>query len=116
MLFNNIKASDNIPAFMKIADISAIYKGKGSKNDLNNERGIFIVSTYRSILMKLLYIDNIETIEKHMSVSQVGGRKNMNVRNHIWVVNGVIQDVLNRKGAEPIDIQILDLKQCFDAL
>ena len=116
MLFNNIKASDKIPAFMKIADIVAIYKGKGSKNDLNNERGIFIVSTFRSILMKLLYIDKIETIEKHMSVSQVGGRKNMNVRNHIWVLNAVIQDVLNRKGTEPIDIQILDIKQCFDAL
>ena len=116
VLFNMIKASDKIPAFMKIADIAAIYKGKGSKNNLNNERGIFIVSTYRSILMKLLYIDNIETIEKHMSVSQVGGRKSMNVRNHIWVLNGVIQDVLNRKGAEPIDIQIFDLKQCFDAL
>ena len=40
----------------------------------------------------------------------------MNVRNHIWVLNAVIQDVLNRKGAEPIDIQILDIRQCFDAL
>ena len=66
--------------------------------------------------MKLLYNDKIETVEKHMSVSQVGGRKAMNVRNHIWVLNGVIQDVLNRKGADPIDIQIVDIKQCFDAL
>ena len=116
MLFNNIKASDKIPTFMKVADISAIYKGKGSKNDLSNERGIFIVSIFRSILMKLLYNDKVDTIEKHMSSSQVGGRKNMNVRNHIWVLNAVIQDVINRKGAEPIDIQILDIRQCFDAL
>ena len=116
MLFNTIKGTDKIPAFMKIADISAIYRGKGSNNDLNNERGIFVVSIFRSILMKLLYNDNIETIENQMSTSQVGGRKNMNVRNHIWVLNGIIQDVLNRKGAEPIDVQILDIKQCFDAL
>ena len=101
---------------MKVADISAIYKGKGSKNDLNNERGIFIVSTFRAILMKLLYNDKIGTIENHMSTSQVGGRKNTNVRNHVWVLNGVIQDVLNRREAEPIDVQILDIKQCFDAL
>ena len=40
----------------------------------------------------------------------------MYVRNHIWVLNAVIQDVPNRKGAEPINLQILDLKQCFDAL
>ena len=116
MLFNSIKESDKIPSFMKIADITTIYKGKGSKNDINNERGIFIVSIFRSILMKLLYNDKIETVEKHMSVSQVGGRKAMNVRNHIWVLNGVIQDVLNRKGADPIDVQIVDIKQCFDAL
>ena len=52
---------------MKIADIVAIYKGKGSKNYISNERRIFIVSTFRSILMKLLYIDKFETIEKHMA-------------------------------------------------
>ena len=40
----------------------------------------------------------------------------MNVRNHIWVLNSVIQDVLNRKEAEPIDVHIVDIKQCFDAL
>ena len=66
--------------------------------------------------MKFLYNDKVETLEEHMSTSQVGGRRNMNVRNHIWVLNGIIQDVLNRKGAEPIDVQILDIEQCFDAL
>ena len=40
----------------------------------------------------------------------------MNVRNHVWVLNGVIQDVLNRREAESIDVQILDIKQCFDKL
>ena len=40
----------------------------------------------------------------------------MNVRNHVWVLNGVIQDVLKRKGSESIDVQILDIAQCFDAL
>ena len=40
----------------------------------------------------------------------------MNVRNHVWVLNGVIQDVLKRREAESIDVQILDIKQCFDAL
>ena len=51
-----------------------------------------------------------------MSVSQVEGRKALNLRNDTWVLNGVIQDVLNRKGADPIDVQIVYIKQCFDAL
>ena len=115
-LFNNIKETNQIPEFMKIADISSIYKGKGSKNNLKSERGIFIVSVYRSILMKLLYNDKYQTLENHMSYSQIGGRKHMNIRNHLWILNGIIQDVLNRKGSRPIDIQILDIKQCFDVL
>ena len=90
MLFNTVKMSGKIPTFMKVADISAIYKGKGSKNDLINERGIFVVSTFRAILMKLLYNDKVDTLEEQMSTSQVGGRKNMNVRNHIWVLNSII--------------------------
>ena len=116
MLFNRIKESDQVPNFMKIADITALYKGKGSKNDLKNERGVFIVSTYRSILMKLLMKDKQEIIEQHMSTSQVGGRKNMNIRNHIWVVNAIINDVLKNKNSSPIDVQVTDIKQCFDGL
>jgi hypothetical protein len=116
ILFNGIKQSDQIPDFMKIADITALYKGKGSKNDLKNERGIFVVSTYRSILMKLLMKDKYQIIEDHMSPSQIGGRKNMNIRNHIWIANSILHDVLKSKNSDPIDIQILDIKQCFDGL
>ena len=36
MLFNEIKKNKKIPHFMKVANISAIYKGKGSMNDLKN--------------------------------------------------------------------------------
>ena len=51
-----------------------------------------------------------------MSDSQVGGRKGKFVRNHIWIVNGVICDVLSTKKNYSIDIQIFDYKQCFDSL
>ena len=115
-LFNGIKISHEIPNFMKIADISAIYKGKGSMNELKNERGIFIVTIYRTILMKLLYNEKVDIIEKHMSESQIGARKEKNIRNHIWVVNAVISDVLKSKTNKPIDIQIRDVRQCFDGL
>ena len=56
-LFNEIKKNQIIPQFMKIANIASIYKGKGSMSDLKNERGIFLVSIYRAIIMKLLYND-----------------------------------------------------------
>jgi hypothetical protein len=40
----------------------------------------------------------------------------MNVRNHIWVLNGIINDGLSTKKKTPIDIQIFDYRQCFDSL
>ena len=40
-LFNKIKAENNIPEFMRKADVTTIYKGKGEKCDLDNDRGIF---------------------------------------------------------------------------
>ena len=51
-----------------------------------------------------------------MSDSNIGARKNKNVRNHVWIVNGVLSDVLSSKTKHPIDVQILDFKQCFDGM
>ena len=80
---------------------------------MENDRGIFLVTTFRSILMKLIYIDKYSIIEENMSDSQIGGRKGKNVRNHVWVLNGIIADIRSRKTKHPIDIQIYDYKQCF---
>ena len=46
-----------------------------------------------------------------MSDSNVGARKGKNIRNHIFVINEIITDILNTKG-NAVDIQILDYKQC----
>jgi hypothetical protein len=50
-----------------------------------------------------------------MSDSNIGSRKKKNIRNHIYVVNSIIQDVLSKKANEPIDIMVLDYKQMFDS-
>ena len=51
-----------------------------------------------------------------MSDSQIGSRKGKNIRNHIWVINGIITDVLSSKKKTPVDVQIFDYKQRFDSL
>ena len=116
MLLNKMKHENYIPEFIRLADVATIYKGKGEKCDLVNDRGIFLVTIFRSILMSLIYIDKYSLIDSNMSDAQVGGRKGRNVRNHIWVVNGIICDVLSTKKKTAVDIQIFDYKQCFDSL
>ena len=113
---NKMKRENYIPEFARLADVVTIYKGKGSKNELVNERGVFIVTIIRSVLMRLIYSDYYEILDESMTDSQVGARKRKNIRNHIWIVNGIICDVLSLKSKKPIDIQIFDYKQCFDTL
>ena len=79
-MFNKMKEKNNIPDFMRSADVATIYKGKGEKHDLENDRGIFLVTIFRSILMRLIYMDKYSLIDSNMSDYQVGGRKGENVR------------------------------------
>ena len=115
ILYNKIKQTGEIPIFMRFANISAIYKGRGIVSDLDSDRGIFLVTIFRTILMKLIYKDKYDIIEGSMSDSNIGARKKKNIRNHIFIVNSIIHDVLSNKSNEPVDIMVLDYKQMFDS-
>ena len=97
-LMNMILGTLYIPEYMQLADITSIYKNKGSRMDLNNDRGIFILAVLRKIMDKLLYLDEYPELEKSMSDSNIGARKDKNVRNHLFIVYGVIQNDL-REGS-----------------
>ena len=115
ILYNKVKETGFIPAFMRLANIAAIYKGKGEMNDLDSDRGIFLLSVFRTILMKMIYSEKYGVIDKSMSDSNIGARKCKNIRNHIFIVNSILHDVLSSKSKEPIDIMVLDYKQMFDS-
>ena len=66
--------------------------------------------------MQLVYKQNYETINYHMSDSNVGGRKNMSCINHIFVLNGIIHDTISSKKKNPVTIQIYDYKQMYDSV
>ena len=114
-MLNKIKKTGKFPSFMKIVNISAIYKGKGDVTDLESDRGIFLVTILRTILMKLIYKDKYDIIDRSMSDSNIGARKAKNIRNHIFVANSIIHDVLSKKSKHPIDVMVLDCKQMFDS-
>ena len=102
-MFNKLKDIGEIPDFMKVANITTIPK-QGSKFLLKNERGIFILSAVRTILMRLLFNTKYEMINDNMSDSNVGGRKQLSCINHIFVINGVIHEVLSSKHNTPVTI------------
>ena len=83
-------------------------------SDLDSDRGIFSVSIFRTMLMKLIYQDKYDVIEESMSDLNIGARKKKNIRNHIFIVNSVFHDILSNKSNDPVDIMILDYKQMLD--
>ena len=83
--------------------------------ELANDRGIFIVNVVKSIFMKMVWSEVYDTLDENMSDSNVGGRRGKSIRNHVFIINGIINDVINGD-AEPIDVEIIDYRQCFDSM
>ena len=73
------------------------------------------VSKVRSILDKMLYDDVYPIIDNELSCSNIGGRKGRNIRDHLFVIYAVINDVMNGT-SPPVDFQSLDLYKCFDEM
>ena len=82
---------------------------------MNIDRGIFILTVFKKILDKLLYFDLYDDIDSNMSASNIGARKKRNIKNHLFIIYGIINSVINGK-EDPIDLQIYDIEKCFDAL
>ena len=114
-MFNLIKIKQVYPDILTPSNITSIYKKKGEKSSLNSDRGVFNVVKLRSILDKLVYQDNYQIIDNNMSCSNIGARKNRNIRDHLFVVYADLNDAINRK-KEDIDIQIYDVAKCFDKM
>ena len=115
ILVNGIKTEMKLPQFAELADIVSIYKNKGSRLEMNNDRGIFILTIFKKMLDKLLYFDLYDDIDAHMSASNIGARKGRNIKNHLFIIYGIINSVVNGN-EDPIDLQVYDLVACFDSL
>ena len=112
---NKINEEQMYPTLLKYADITSVYKGKGRRCDMENQRGLFNLVTIRSIIDKLIYQDEYKLVDENLTDCNVGARKERNIRDNLFVVNGVINAVI--KGDDkPIDIELFDIKKCFDSL
>ena len=112
-LMNGIKSEYIIPKNVKMSNITTIYKSSGSRHDLESDRGIFSLSIWRKLIDKLIYFEKYPLIDKNMTDSNVGARKKKNIRNHLFIIYGIINSVVKGE-IESVDIQIYDLVKAFD--
>ena len=113
-MFNEIKDKMTIPECLRTAHVTLLHKKK-CRTEFNNWTSIFVCSVLRTILMKLIYGRTYETVDASMTDSQIGAHKKKSVRNHLFVLNSIISDVMSSVKKEPIDLNVMDFKQMFDA-
>ena len=85
-------------------------------HNIQNQRRIFLLSVFRSILMKMLLKDEYAKIDNFMSDSNVGGRKGRRAQDHLFIINGIIYEHARSQNKKSISIMIYDAEQCFDSL
>ena len=91
---NGVKLTFDFPEYMELANISSIFKNKGSRFELENDRGIFLLAVLRKILDKLIYKEKYPGIDDHMSDSNIRARRGKNIKNHLFMVYGIINSVI----------------------
>ena len=64
--------------------------------------------------MKLLHERAYSIVASNMTDSKIGARKKKSVRNHTFVLNSIISDVLSSTKKTPVDLLIMDFKHMFD--
>ena len=114
-IMNKIKNQQIYPEVMEKVNISSIYKNKGKRNNLEFYRGVFRVPFLRNILDRLMYNDEYKTIDENLTDSNVGARKERNIRDNIFVLNAITNSVKNGNEA-PIEVNVYDAIKCFDNL
>ena len=78
LLFNDIKYYFHIPQYMTLSNITSISKKKGSKLDMDNQRGIFSLTIFKKVVDYLLFEDLHEEVDIGMGESNIWGQKRKN--------------------------------------
>ena len=65
--------------------------------------------------MNLIYNSHYPEVDKNISECQMGGRRLKSSKNNIFIINGIIHDVMaSRK--PPVVLQYYDYSQMFDSM
>ena len=64
----------------------------------------------------MIYKDTYEIIDQNLSPSNIGGRKGRNIRDHLFVINAILNKTTNSADIPILDLQIYDGSKCFDKL
>ncbi len=113
-LFNKILTERKMPKDWLRVTIKSIFKNKGSKEDLKNQRGIFLSQTSSKLMEKLILHRIRETLESNMTDFQNYARSGRSTSDNLFMLRSTIDYYMYYD--IPVTVIFYDLEKCFDRL
>ena len=112
-IFNRVEEEEQIPLQWRETTIKSLYKGGGSKEKKESQRGIFIRNTVSTAYEIVKKIQN-KAIQSNMSNMQTAGKKNRSTIDNIIITNAIIEK--QRQSHKNTYLFFADAEKCFDKL
>ena len=115
-LFNKLLQSGKFPEEWSTGIIGVLFKG-GDETDLNNYRGITLLSIFGKFFLGVLLdrLNNIISQFELLEQNQIGFRKGYQTTDHIFTFRAIIENYFkNNKG--PLYACFVDFKKAFDSV
>ena len=112
-MFNIIKKENEIPDQWTEVQVSTMYKNKGKKKRLVNQRGIFL----KQVLSKMYGKLNMNRADKGMKSidkCQAGGTDNRSTADQTFLLRAAVDHA--KYLDQPLFLTLYDYSQCFDSL
>ena len=111
---NKIYSTESIPVKFQTTELMQLFKNKGSRNELKNNRFIHLKEHGPKLLERMIMMK----LDKRMSVAtpsfQIGGQKLSSTTEHLVTLISYMRHLEKEQGGGIT--QFLDIKACFDAI
>jgi hypothetical protein len=114
ILFQEIDNTNTSPEAWEEMIIKSIYKGKNSKKEMDNRRGLFITSVVSKLFEKTKLNTQRNTIENKLSKFQTGGVQGKSPIDNKMVLNATID--YNNLIKRETYVLFADAYKCFDKI
>ena len=114
-MLNYFWMNEKLPRKLLELDVKSMYKGKGKRSDLGNQRGVFMANTVMKIYEKMIYSRINKIIEnKGFTEAQAGGRKGRSTCDQLFILRTIMNHYKYKN--KELYIEFLDLVKAFDKM
>ena len=113
-MINEVMETNQIPNQWKYMKIKSIYKNKGQRQCMKNQRGLFLTNVISKVVERMIYNRNQNIIRNGVSEYQCGSLKKRSMIDNLFVLQGAID--YHRFLKKDLFIAFIDAEKCFDKL